>query len=259
MRRRRAVRLAAAAVVLAALAVLVPWSPVYLPKLAGSMRLSGGHSPGYWVEALHSPEAETRCEAAYALGAMGAEEGVPGLASLLEDPDRSVRIEASLALSKMTRGAGAAVPALTRALADEEPFVRMNAALTLFRLRQEARPAVPALIRALDDEANRTNMGMFACTIQEMAVLALGRASAGSEEGVPALTAALNRGPVPRRVAAARALGDVGPAARSAVGPLEGLLEGLLEDDSKALRAAAAEALRNIGGQTARKGDGQAP
>src|SRR5262249_53048787 len=142
MRRRRAVgRAVAVVLLLSALAVLTPGSPVYLPIFFSSAGQYGGHSSRHWVNALRSPDAQARRQAAPALGAIGGEAGeaVPALSPLLvEDPDRTVRIEAALALSKMAPASRAAVPELGQALADEEPFVRMNAALALLRLRAEA-------------------------------------------------------------------------------------------------------------------------
>jgi HEAT repeat protein len=256
MRRRRAVgRAAAVVLLLSALAVLTPGSPVYLPTFFSSAGQYGGHSTRHWVNALRSPDAEARRQAAHALGAIGAEAGetVPALSPLLvEDPDRTVRIEAALALSKMAPASRAAVPELGQALADEEPFVRMNAALALLRLRAEARPAVPALIRALNDDANQTNLGSFSFTIQEIAAQALGRASAGSAEAVPALTAALDDARSEElQLAVVRALGEIGADARPAVP----WLQALLDDNSKQVRAAAARALRSIGAGPAETAD----
>ncbi len=105
--------LAAAAVVLPAVVVLVPGSPLYLPHFFGSAVEYEGHSIPYWTKALHSPDSAARRQAAHALGGLGAKAGeaVPALAPLLlEDPDREVRIEAALALSKMTPASRAAVP-----------------------------------------------------------------------------------------------------------------------------------------------------
>src|SRR5207244_6799070 len=50
---------------------------------------------------------------------------------------------------------------------------------------------VPALIPALKDKANQTNLNTFLFTIQHQVALALGKASAGTAQGVPPLMEAL--------------------------------------------------------------------
>jgi HEAT repeat protein len=244
MTKRRALLLAA--LVLPFL-LLVPGSPLYLPTLlGGGGGQHSGHSTQHWIKSLNSSEPEVRYQALFALGAIGTEAGaaVPALATILtEDADAEARHQAALALAKMVPASRTAVPALARALTDEEPAVRMNAAFALLRLRTEARPAIPALIEAMGDKANDTNLKQFHCTIQEMAALALGRASTGSSEGVAPLTAALKAARTPEmRRTVARALGEIGPPARSAVP----LLRALLKEDSD-VRRAATEALEKIG------------
>jgi HEAT repeat protein len=248
-------RVAAVVVLLAGASVLIPGSPVYLPSFFTYPGQYEGHSTRYWIKTLDNPDPEVRSRAVFALGAIGAEAGeaVPALAKILvEDPDREVRHQAAQALMKMEPASRGAVPALAEALADEEPAVRMNAAMALFRLRAEARPAIPALIKALNDPDNQTNLGTFTYSIQEMAAQALGRASGGSAEAVPALTAALDTGGSEEmRLAALRGLDEVGPEARSAVPRLRALLT----DNSAKVRQAAAEALRAIEGEAAANQD----
>jgi HEAT repeat protein len=256
MTRGRVVRRAAVVVVLlAGASVLIPGSPVYLPNFFSFPGQYEGHSSGYWIGTLNSPDPEVRSRAIFALGAMGADGGdaVPALAKvLLEDPDREVRHQAAQALMKMGPASREAVPALAEALSDEEPAVRMNAAIALFRLRAEARPAIPALIKALNDPDNQTNLGTFTFTIQDLAARALGRATGGSAEAVPALTAALDTGGSEgMRLAALSGLDEIGPEARSAVPRLRILLT----DKSAEVRRAAAEALRAIEGEAAANQD----
>src|SRR5260370_22488305 len=141
----------AAIVVVAALVLLVPGSPFYLPKrlakdAARKSAKYDGRSTREWVEDLKSSDPETRYRAIKALGAMGdeADEAVPALAAILtDDSDREARHQAALSLTKMVPVSRAAVPELARALKDPEPFVRMNAARALARLGKEARAAVP--------------------------------------------------------------------------------------------------------------------
>ena len=148
-------------VVLAGVAMAIPSSPLYLPTLITAGGHHDGHSTSYWIKALQNPDAATRRVAVHALGAIGsqADAAVPELSTMmLEDPNREVRIESALALTKMGPALSSTVPALTQALSDPEPGVRMNAVLALMRLKGEARPAIPALTQTLKDPANQTNV-----------------------------------------------------------------------------------------------------
>jgi hypothetical protein len=250
MNRRRVLRLVPPIVLLGGALILIPGTPLYVVNWVNSSAQYQGHSTHYWVQALDSPDAEVRHEAIHALGAIGpaAAAATPTLAAILvEDPDRHARREAALALWKMDPDPDIAVPALARALEDKEPWIRMNAAIGLFRLRGGTQAAIPVLIRALQDKQNKTNLEEFLFTIQEMSALALGRASAGSPLGVPALVAALKGADTDSmRRTAARALGSVGAEAQAAVP----LLRAMLNDEDVAAREAAEEALQKIEGKT---------
>jgi HEAT repeat protein len=239
---------AATAVALAGGALLTPRSPLYLPNWWYATGQHNGQSTRFWVKALDSDDQEMRRKAIFALGAIGPEAGVavPKLAAMmLEDADFIVRGEASLALSKMAPASEPAVPALAQALSDEHPVIRMNAATALFRLREKARAATPTLVKTIKDESNQTNLNAFVVTVQEQMVLTLGRVSAGTDEGVPALTATLNDAVTnSMRRAATRALGFVGPDAKPALP----LLTPLADSADDALRAEAREAIRKIEG-----------
>jgi HEAT repeat protein len=247
MNRGRVLKMLAALAFLAAFAMLVPASPIYLPKIVNWNGDHDGHSTGYWIRSLDSSDEELRRRAIDALGRIGAAagEGVPALAViLLEDNQREARIEASLALAKMAPASRAAVSALAMALQDKEPFVRRNAAAALLALRAEARTAVPDLIKALANKDNHTNLGKFPSTIQETIAVALGKASAGSDEAVPALLEALKSATTQEmRLAVAHAFGEIGAPARSAAPHLRALLD----NRSPEVREAAAEALAKIG------------
>jgi HEAT repeat protein len=245
MSRRRKWWIAATIAVLALVAVLIPGTPFYLPDLVVSKAQYNGHSAAYWVGALTHPDSEVRQQATFNLGAIGAQaaESIPALARILvDDPERKVRSQAALALSKMGPAAGAAVPALAKALEDEEPVVRMYAALDLSHLRTEARPAVPTLIKGLKDHVNDRYFDSFMMTVREMMVQALGRASAGTDEAVPALMETLKSADTYRtRRFAIRALGDIGPEARSAVPMLQAIAK-----DKGAMHDIAQQALKKI-------------
>lgn len=250
MARRVTFRLMIAVVLGAAAAVVIPGSPVYFPSLWTRGEHFEGHSAQYWIQALNDPHKENQVKAIYALGAIGSDAGdaVPALAQLLGHPDRHIRIEAALALSKMDPASRQAVPALSQALKDEEPWVRMNAAMALFRLGKEAHSALPVLLEAIDDEDNMTNLSAFHFTIQELITLAIGRVSAGESEALSKLVWALDPdNPAEIRTAAARALGEVGPAAKSVAPRLRPMLKEKNED----LRLAVTEALEKIGADSA--------
>jgi HEAT repeat protein len=250
MTSRRVLRVVFVLLLMAGTGLLIPASPAYLPSLlVHYSHYQDGHSLGYWVRALDRPDAEVRRRAIFALGAIGpdAAEAVPSLATILtEDPNREARHQAALALAKMAPASAAAAPALAQALdRDNEPAVRMNAAIALFKLGALARPAVPVLLKALRRRGNRTNLATFPFTIQEMVALALGRATAGTTDGVAALTEALaGARTASKRLVVARALGEIGEPARSA----ELGLRALLADDNAQVREAAEEALRKITG-----------
>jgi HEAT repeat protein len=106
--------------------------------------------------------------------------------------------------------------------------------------------AILALIKALKDKDNQTNLQNFTVSIQQVVALALGRFSAGSDEAVPALTEVLEGSSDERtRMTAARALGEVGPEAKSAAPKLRALLK----DENQWMREQAEEALKKIEGE----------
>lgn len=240
--------LGAAVVLLAGLSVVIPGSPIYLPRLLVPSQGHEGRSAGSWARDLSSEDAAARHEAIAAIGTFGADaaDAVPAVAGLLDSPDPVDRQLASFALARMAPASQGAVPALARALGDDLADVRMNAALALCSLGAAARPAVPALIAALRRGGNGTRVGLFYFNVREMTAVALGRASAGTAEGVPALTEALRAARTERsRIATARALGEVGPPARPAVPELRALLG---SDRGDGVEEAAREALEKIEG-----------
>jgi HEAT repeat protein len=226
---------------------LIPGSPLHLRDVFyEGGRSYDNHSADYWIRTLESSEANRRQDAVYALGSMGAEapDAVSAIARrMLVDTDDDVRIAASLALLKMLPVSRTAVAELAKALGDTQDEIRMNAALTLSRLRQEARPAIPALLKALEHEGNDTNVNVHFMTIRQVVILALGRASSGDAVAVPALLALLNKSPTMQtRLVLARALGEIGVSAKTAIPALEMLLT----DPNPDVSQAATRALRQI-------------
>jgi HEAT repeat protein len=204
----------------------------------------GGQPADYWVHELKNADPKVRQVAVFNLGSIGseAEEAVPEVCRLLKDPDPRVRCDAVLALLKRYPASRGTAPALAEVLEDDAPLARINAAITLNRLGLDARSAIPALLKALTDKKNDMWIPGFQLTIREAILQALGRASAGSTDGVAALTEALKDERGPCRAAAARALSEVGPEARTAVP----LLKAALKDDDPKVRASAEAVLKKI-------------
>jgi hypothetical protein len=287
MKTHHVIWMAGVVIVLATVAILIPNSPVYLPKLFGGYeREYEGHGTSYWVKTLNDSDEETRRHAIFALGAIGpdAPEAVPRLAEVLVKGPGEDRAEAALALTKMYPASEQAVAALAQALEDQRLIVRMRAAQALAHLGAKAAPAVPALFKAVKDKNNDTNLDNFPQTIQQVAVLALGRATAGTDEAVPELMAGLqairddktnpeiktvqldqgaarmaassgktNKGKkdsldvIRAKIVYARALGEIGPKAKPAVSLLKAMLA---EDQISDFKLEAQEALRKIEGET---------
>jgi hypothetical protein len=257
MTKRRVLWLVGSVAVLVGLAGWIPASPLYLPDLLGPHYQ--GRPARLWIKALDSADPEVRSQAIFALGEIGPKAGaaVPALAAILDaDPDHHTRTRAALALSRMVPASRTAVPALAKALKDDHSDVRLNAAVALHRLGDEARPAIPALIEALADLPDLPSAETPPPTTrstEEVVALALGRASAGTTDAVPALMAALREGDRPPRVRAAivEALGEIGASAGAAVP----LLQKLLRDEDRSVQLSATTALTLIGEGLARGSD----
>jgi HEAT repeat protein len=99
--------------------------------------LAGGKPVRYWIEALQSPDAKIRKQAAFKLGNVGPSDpnALPALLEALNDGDATVRREAILAVLKCGIEARTAVPTL-RAVQQTDPNgqVRQCAAQALARL-----------------------------------------------------------------------------------------------------------------------------
>src|SRR5438067_6313867 len=120
-------RLCLLAVVLIALGGCGPATPT----------LAGGKPVGYWLEALHGPDAKLRKTAVFKLGNVGPADAavVPALTTALKDRDAGVRREAILALMKCGVDAREAIPTLTELQQhDRDAHVRVYAAKALRKL-----------------------------------------------------------------------------------------------------------------------------
>src|SRR6185437_2465181 len=170
------------------------------------------------------------------IGGMGLEDAVPALAKKIDHDDVRVRKAVALSLAKI--GTRSVVEPLRRALRDPSPEVRTQAALGVGGRRANAL-AMP-LVVALDEEKD--------LEVSRELILALGRI--GSPDAVQALIKLaqsaggfFSKKPVGLRLAAIEAL-------RLAATPAAlGILQNLLNDSDKQIKAAAQAAVQEIKGR----------
>jgi HEAT repeat protein len=210
--------------------------------------------------ALRDDSFQVRLAAVYALGKLGPA-GVPALQGAVQHTDTHIRTTALSRLGDLGDlgdAARPALPTLREALRDADLEVRVAAgeALTKLDPTTPLDDLVAELTKALGgaDESQR-----------KQAAEALGRLGPAAKSAVPLLVKLLKSGSPEQRDQAVRALGGLGPAAREAVPALiEALqdretdrqmaadraaskLRGLTLDLGLSVRAAAADALGEIG------------
>lgn len=140
---------------------------------------------------------------------------VPRLATLLSDPDESVRIAALATLEQMGSEASGAIPALIQSLQNDQPETLWAAGLqfrslavrTLGRFREQARDGIPALQALLKtpDRSLRTHAAIALWRVSRdtnMVAILVGDLTSGNLAFSPDILAAL---------------GEMGPAAKGAV------------------------------------------
>lgn len=258
--------------------------------LAAIALLAGACSadPGYqgrssrdWIRVLGDPDADTRADAANALGHVlrlqpRSPAVVDALIGALGDPDDQVRVAAGIALATEGVRAPAALPGLVDVLRDSaHADVRSYAANILGTFGPAALTAAPALTAALNDAdagvrraaaAALGQIGPAAMSASPTAVPALARLARDPVEHVrlstieallrvqaplrivlPVLETALADGTASVRAAAAQALGTLGPAAA----PAAPAAARALADAEPSVRAAAASALGAMGPRAA--------
>ena len=167
----------------------------------------------------------------------------PALAEIvagLSDADDNYRTESAMAIAAVGPGAEEAIGPLQRVLEDAaaEPSLRYAAAYALGRIGPAALPAEPLIRRLVesDDELMATVAVWAALKIKpEDRTL--------FDAAIPRLRHALQRDRDIVRLEAAVALGEIGPAAKTALPMLELLAE---DDPSRLVRDAAVEAVRKI-------------
>jgi HEAT repeat protein len=105
-----------------------------------------------WLKLLQDPDPTTRLRAADYFCGKPDRRAVDELLPLLGDVDENVRATAATALGELAPQVVAAVPGLASLLDDQNVSVRRSAALALARFGNLAREATHPLIRALRDE-----------------------------------------------------------------------------------------------------------
>lgn len=182
------------------------------PATSADQRLFEGKTLRVWIQQLADPDPRSRLHAAEAIGAFGSEAraAIPALIKALSDNGPQVAVTARRAL---TRIGPKAVPALTAALEKENNDVRWWAAQALGEIGPSAAAAIPALIAALHDRSEAVR--------DTGAPEALGKIGPAA---IPALLVALRDADAFVRAGAVRALGRMGPPAKTAVPRLLELL-----------------------------------
>ncbi len=197
-------------------------------------------------EALRSPKPNVRSAAAKLLRQMGheAEPAMESLASVLDDDMRWVRWYAADALGNLEGDAAAAVDALLAAAGHEDHYTRRRAIVALGRIGPPAKPAAPLLRTIEQEDPDRTVRRAAVLARHQIDIEAIAAAATANAEGdLLEQIEKLSHGDEYQRVAAAKALSQLGPrAARAAP-----VLARALDDSNKWVREAAAEALGTIG------------
>jgi hypothetical protein len=197
--------------------------------------------------ALSDPDAEVRCDAAWALWALAphvdnAKEAGPALAKVLGDSDEQVRSAAAIALGTIDPDSDAAGGALVKLVDDADPDLRSSGRAALVGMKAKyAAVAAAAIQRDLESkEAKvRTSAALDICHAGD-SHRRVGSVSAF----IPVLARLLLEDPDREvRLRCANALEVFGPAAKSAVPALR---KAQAEDKDEAVRRFATNALRDI-------------
>jgi HEAT repeat protein len=201
------------------------------------------------VKGLKDEDSDIRISAARWLESMGpkAKAAIPCLLKVVGGKELELRYWATLALGKIGRGNKEVRIALVKALREKTYFrIRFAAACALGDLGGEAELAVPALRQALwaIDVKDRN----LALNIRSAVLQSLGQIGSGAKEAVPDIKKILNNEKEdPRlRIAAAEALGNLGPIAKGALQALRTI--GRTPTVSYQLRKAALAAQKRVEG-----------
>jgi HEAT repeat protein len=179
--------------------------------------------------------ARTRAGAANALGRSYSARSLPALIAALKDDAFEVRYAAAVAIVAVSpREPSAAVPVLVEALAAESADVRAEAAYVVRRVGSFGKPAAARLKERTRDPELRVRVAAG------LALVAVDPRDAA--EAVAPLTEALDPKFSGDRAAVARALAEIGPAAKPAVPALWAVCK----NSASNVRAGAAEAIARI-------------
>jgi HEAT repeat protein len=251
-------------------------------RLLSQLGPSAAEAAPALADVLGSSDPEFRLAAAEALARLGAgaAPALPALIRSLSDWSPPVRRSAAKALAAAGPGAGYAIPWLLGLLADWDDPAREAAAAALVAIgaaavpllavvleerdlgrtaeRPRYREEVDRLWRRLEDEgcwsapdtswhdpvwAAREGLRERTEAVHLAAATALGRIGPAAAPAVPALSAALSDESYVVRLAVVRAVGEIGPPARD----LLPQLSILAASGTDAMRKVAAEALARIG------------
>ena len=175
-----------------------------------------GRPLSFYREELRQTNGSGRAETVRSIGSFGvdAASAVGDVSQALTDSDAGVRAAAAWALSQVGGAGVSAVPALVTALGDSNANVRCLAAIALREMGPKAAAAVPGLAKALSDTE---------ASVRAPAAQALGAMRGAAKEGVEPLVKRLNVSGEQTFVlrSMVMALGQIGPAAASALPALE--------------------------------------
>ncbi|MCS7015558.1 MAG: HEAT repeat domain-containing protein [Gemmatales bacterium] len=229
-------------------------STLALGCLTAHLALAQGESEvAAYIKGLASPDPDVRRQSALALEKLGpqAKPAVAALRVALKDPDQFVRRFAARALGAIGPDAAAAVPDLISLLSSPQ---REEAEAAVSALGKIGKPAVKALSQALESTQDPLLLRTLAKT--------LGSLGSEAAPAVPALVQRLKNPPkVPAKAdglatrvevlaAIVEALGNIGPAAKEAVGEIKNLLADKLLAKNKDFRAIANTAIKKISGKS---------
>ncbi len=223
-------------------------NPVFLQAVTNALGKIGPPAVPALIETLTNPKEKVlaRQYAAIALTKVGSnpKEIVSALAGRLDDKESAIRRSAAGALGKIGPAARAALPRLIAMSGNEteDPVVREYAVRALTRIDPNDANVVSALIRVLEDE----NPQVREAAVEALLEVSVATREIGAAKGdVPALATQLKDKDRLVRRSAAMALGNIGPAAKSAQFALIQALADEREDPE--VRSAAATALGSIG------------
>jgi HEAT repeat protein len=199
---------------------------------------------------LKDKSAAVRRQAVLTLSQSTAEDKTQSLLLAAKDTHAEVRLCAVVALGEAKKLTPEIETTLVKALKDEDRFVCAFAAISLSRFATQAKGALPALADALADRDYHHDFRPHRAAEAAEAILKIAPESEQAKSALRLLLSdrMLNDTRIDREgtsAAAARALGRIGGAARSASGELAKRLK----DTDAATRIAAAEALHRVGAE----------